>query len=307
MNRQPAAVSVGHFCLDTVCIADGFPSENTSQHVDFAGKQGGGAAAQAIVTFQRLGGKAGYAGVLGSDDIGTWLLNDLETEGVDHSFVTRENGYSSFSFVCSNRRNASRTLFNYHDKLPKINFTRDLINYIGHARYLHLDGTMYENARTAAEIARRHGVLVSLDGCSPQKDNRLNRELIKLTDILITNADYPCAIMEDENRERAIRQLAKLGPKTFITTLGEDGYIAYINDELVHYPAYRIDPVDTTGAGDAFHGAFLRALDLNFDFEKALRFSGAVSAIVCKAIGGRDGIPDLKKALEFMTANEGIF
>jgi ribokinase len=304
MNSPPAAVSIGHFCLDTICIADGFPPENTSKHIDFAGKQGGGAAAQAIITFQRLGGKAGYAGVLGTDDTGTWLLEDLKTEGVDHSFVTREKGYSSFSFICSNRRNASRTLFNYHDKLPAIKFTRALTNYIGRARYLHLDGTMYENARKAAEIARRHGVLVSLDGCSPQKDKLLNRELIKLTDILITNADYPCVIMEDENRERAIGQLAKLGPKTFITTLGEDGCIAYTGGELVHYPAYRIDPVDTTGAGDAFHGAFLRALDLNFDFEKAVRFSSAVSAIVCKNIGGRKGIPDLEKALEFMAANE---
>jgi sugar/nucleoside kinase (ribokinase family) len=304
MIRQPSAVAIGHFCVDTIGIADGFPGENTSSHIDFTGKQGGGAAAQAIVAFQRLGGNAGYAGVLGTDDVGTWLLEDLEKEGVDHSFVTRAEGYSSFSFVYSNRRNASRTLFNYHDTLPAIQFTPDLTAYISRARYLHLDGTMYENSLRAAEIARRHGVLVSLDGCSPQRDNRLNRELIKLTDILITNADYPCKVMEDENRERALRQLAKLGPGTLISTLGGNGCIALVNDEMVSYPAFPIEPVDTTGAGDAFHGAFLRALDLNFDFEKAVRFSGAVSALVCKTLGGREGIPDIKRTMDFMRLNK---
>jgi sugar/nucleoside kinase (ribokinase family) len=303
MKTQPAVLGIGHFCMDTIGAAEGFPAENTSVHIDFAGKQGGGAAAQAVVAFRRLGGEAGYAGVLGTDDTGTWLLEDLEKEGVDHSFVTREAGYSSFSFVYSNKRGASRTLFNYHDTLPAIAFTPELEDHIGGARYLHLDGTMYENALRAAEIAARRGVLVSLDGCSPQKDNRLNRELIKLTDILITNAEYPCRVMEDENRERALRRLARLGPGTIIATLGADGCAALVNDEVVYYPAYPIEPVDTTGAGDAFHGAFLRALDLNFDFEKAVRFSSAVSALVCKTLGGRKGIPNLEETLDFMAAH----
>jgi sugar/nucleoside kinase (ribokinase family) len=132
--------------MDTVCTVEGFPPENSSKHMEFVGKQGGGAASQTIVTFQRLGGSTGYIGVPGTDDIGTWLLEDLKNEGVDISFVTREEGISSFSFVCSNKCNASRTLFNYHDKLPGIQFTKDMVEYISRTHYLHLDGTMYGNA-----------------------------------------------------------------------------------------------------------------------------------------------------------------
>jgi ribokinase len=269
--------------------------------MDFMGKQGGGPASQAIVTFQRLGGDAGYAGVLGNDDNGTWLLKDLKKEGVDVSFVTQAEGYNNFSFVCSNKRNASRTLFNYHDRLPALEFTQALASYIGHARYLHLDGTMYQNARAAAETARKQGgVRVSLDGCSPQKDNILNRELIQLTDILITNETYPCRIMEDDNRERALREMAKLGPSIVIATLGEKGCTALVKGEFVQYPAYKIKPVDTTGAGDVFHGAFLRALDLNYEFEKAIQFASAVAAISCQALGGRNGIPDFQTTMAFI-------
>lgn len=146
MSGHPTALSIGHLCMDTVCTVEGFPPENSSKHMEFVGKQGGGAASQAIVTFQRLGGSTGYIGVPGTDDIGTWLLEDLKNEGVDISFVTREEGISSFSFVCSNKCNASRTLFNYHDKLPGIQFTKDMVEYISRTHYLHLDGTMYGNA-----------------------------------------------------------------------------------------------------------------------------------------------------------------
>jgi sulfofructose kinase len=110
--------------------------------------------------------------------------------------------------------------------------------------------------------------------------------------------------MEDDNLKRAIIQLAKIRTGILISTLGEKGYIVFNHGELISYPAYHIEPVDTTGAGDAFHGAFLRALDLHFDFDKAIRFSSAVSAIACQTPGGRSGIPDLKTTMDFMAARE---
>jgi sulfofructose kinase len=71
-----------------------------------------------------------------------------------------------------------------------------------------------------------------------------------------------------------------------------------------YIPGERVNAVDTTGAGDAFHGAFLRALDLGFDVDAAIKFSSAVAAISCLSLGGRNGIPNLQSTLAFMEKNK---
>ncbi len=306
MNSQsfvssPTAVAVGHLCADTICVVDGFPPENTSKHIDLVDKQAGGGASQAIVAFSRLGGWGGYLGNLGSDDTGTYLLEGLKQEKVDTRHVSFEDGMSSFSFVCVNSRNASRTLINYHDRLPSIKFTPSIEQYIKDATYLHLDGTQYENAITAAEIAKAAGTTISLDGSSVQKDNQKNIALAKMADILITSEVYPCKIMEDDSLERALLQMSKWGSRILIATLGEKGSVAVVKGELVYFPTYsEIEPVDTTGSGDVFHGAFLRALELGYTLDSAIKFSSAVSSINCMHLGGRTGIPTFSETLQFM-------
>lgn len=297
-------IAIGHLCADNVCVVDGFPPENTSKHIDQVDKSAGGGASQAAVAFSRLGGNAAYIGVVGNDDTGTYLLEGLDEEKVSRSFVERRDGISAFSFVCVNSRNASRTLINYHDRLGPIVFSPEAEAFIGKARFLHLDGTMYTDAINAAGIARRLGVTVSLDGSSMQKDNSLNRELAAMADILIMNESYPCRLMEDENTERAMREISRWGAGILITTLGEKGCLAYHEGEFIHFPAFHIEPVDTTGAGDVFHGAYLRALELGMDLAHCVRFASAVSSINCLSLGGRRGIPDIDQVNKFISDNE---
>ena len=299
-SHYPAAVAIGHLCADTICILDGFPQENTSIHIREVDNQSGGAASQAIVAFSRLGGKAGYIGVLGRDPAGEYVLSEINKENVDTSCVQWAEGSSAFSFVFVNSTNASRTLFNYHEHVPPISFDMKLEDYLAHATYLHLDGTMYENAFRTATIAKKHRVLVSLDGCSMQKDNKLNLDLAKMADILIMNEFYPCRLMEDDNRERALLEIAKFGAQIVISTLGEEGCLLVDHGVVKKYPAFHITPVDTTGAGDVFHGGFLRALDLGYDLDNSIRFASAVSAINCLSIGGRKGIPTLRETHAFI-------
>lgn len=300
----PTAVAVGHLCVDTICLMDGFTDENTSKHIEEVDQQAGGGASQAMVAFSRLGGNAGYLGVLGNDSNGDYLLDGLKEERVDVSLVHRAQGTSAFSFVCVNRLNASRTLHNFHDRLPALQFKQDEQDYITQARFLHLDGTMYANAVKAAAIARENHVTVSLDGSSMQKDNQLNINLAKMADILIMNEHYPCRLMEDDNRERALLRIARFGARIVISTLGEKGCVAVVDGQIVRFGAYHVEAVDTTGAGDVFHGAFLRALELGFPLEQAIRFSSAVSAIKCLSPGGRRGIPDFDRTMRFINTHE---
>lgn len=302
--NHPVAVAVGHVCSDTLCVLDGFPKENTSNRIQDTDRQSGGGASQAIVAFARLGGNAGYLGVLGDDSNGDFVFEGLQQEHVDTSHVVRAHGQNAFSIVCVNRNNASRTLINYHDRLPALAFSQDQVEYICGATYLHLDGSKYENAIRAAHIAKQGKVTVSLDGSSMQKDNKLNIDLAKLADILIMNEVYPCRLMEDNNRERALLEIAKWGAEVVVSTSGEEGCLAVVDGKVISFPAYRVEAIDTTGAGDVFHGAFLRACDLQYPFHEAIRFSSAVSAINCMSLGGRRGIPSLHQTLQFMAEHE---
>ena len=299
----PSAIAIGHLCADTICVLDGFPQENTSIHIREVDKQSGGGASQAIVAYSRLGGKSGYIGVLGSDPVGEYVFSEIRKENVDTSFVQWAEGRSAFSFVFINSNNASRTLFNYHENVPPINFNLKLEDYIAHSAYIHLDGTMFENAYNAAVLAKKLRIKVSLDGSSMQKDNKQNIKLAKMADILIMNELYPCRLMEDENRERALLEIAKFGAEVVISTSGEKGCLLVDQGVVKKYPAFNITPLDTTGAGDVFHGGFLRAMDLGYNLDHSIRFASAVSAINCLSIGGRKGIPTLQETLEFINEN----
>ena len=300
-QKFPSAVAVGHLCSDTICVVDGYPPENTSKHIDFVDKQAGGGASQAIVAYSRLGGYGGYIGNLGNDDVGLYLLEGLETEHVDVRHVSRKEGMSAFSFVFVNSQNASRTLINYHDQLPAIVYTPEVEQYIANATYLHLDGTNYENAMQAALIAKRMGTIVSLDGSSLQKDNAKNRELAKMADILITSEVYPCIVMEDDNLERALLKMSNWGARIVMATLGKNGSVAIVDGKLKYFPTFsEVTPVDTTGCGDVFHGAFLKGLELGYDFGENVRFASAVSSINCMHLGGRNGIPSYSQTIEFI-------
>jgi len=300
-RAQPDTIGIGHLCYDHISLIDGYPPEDTSRHIDEMFNQPGGAASQAIAAVARLGGSAGYLGNLGDDDVGRYLYSDCVSEGIDVSQVRLiPGGVTSTSYVFVNSRNASRTLFTYHDKLPAYSFDKAAEAYIGGAKCIHLDGTMYDNAMTAARIARERQVLVSLDGCSPQKDNDKNLALVALTDILIMNEAYPCRLMDEDDREQALLRIAELGPKVVISTSGEKGCLLARGGAIERFPAYTIEPVDTTGAGDVFHGAFIFGMLKGYAIEDTIKFASAVSAINCMSIGGRNGIPSFEQVRRFM-------
>lgn len=136
-----------------------------------------------------------------------------------------------------------------------------------------------------------------------QEDNGKNWELASLADILIANEKYPRRLTGKDSVEEALAVMAKLGPKVLASTAGSRG-CWYVRDGRVeHLPAFEIRAVDTTGAGDTFHGAFLACWLTRPDPEYCLRFASAAAALKCLKRGGRAGIPDRTAAEAFLRQN----
>ena len=136
-----------------------------------------------------------------------------------------------------------------------------------------------------------------------QEDNEKNWELASLADILIANEKYPRRLTGKDSVEEALAVMAKLGTKVLASTAGSRG-CWYVRDGCVkHLPAFEIRAVDTTGAGDTFHGAFLACWLTRPDPEYCLRFASAAAALKCLKRGGRAGIPDRAAAEAFLSRN----
>lgn len=295
---------IGHCCQDNICVVEQYPREDGSTHIlAMDDTQGGGAVGTAMVAASRLGARAGVIANLGDDPAGGRIQEGFRREGVNTELIRRiPGGRSSISYVMVNPSNGSRTKFPFRDQLPGLEMTEEIGNALAGARILHLDGTRYENAIKAARLAKDLGLTISLDACSMELENGKNWELASMAHILIANEKYPKGLTGQSSPEEALIRMAKrgLGPRMLAFTAGNRG-CWYVKDGCVkHLPAFEIRAVDTTGAGDTFHGAFLACWLTRPEPEFCLRFASAAAALKCLKRGGRAGIPNRAEVEEFM-------
>lgn len=286
-------VGVGHICQDHLCVVDAYPPEDGSTRISQIHVQGGGAVATAMVAAARLGCDAALVGHLGADAVGDEIVAELVSEGVDVAALERLADVRSLvSYIMIDPVRGTRTKFPLRDTLPPIAWSAVQRETLLGAKVLHLDATHYENALTAAVLARSNGVLVSLDGSTRQPDNDLNRHLVSVTDILITNAVYPELVTGAPTLQGALLELSRWGPAIVMATVGADGVYAVVDGAVRHYPAFRVNVVDTTGAGDVFHGAFLTAQLRGLELDECITAAQYAAGRKCGRLGGRTGIPD---------------
>jgi sugar/nucleoside kinase (ribokinase family) len=124
--------------------------------------------------------------------------------------------------------------------------------------------------------------------------------LIQEIDFLITSSRFPTLCTGISDQKEAFLELQKQIHGFLCTTLGPSGAMAWVNGDFLHAEGFKVKALDTTGAGDVFHGGFIYGLLQNWEVEKTLRFANAVAALKCLDLGGRRGIPTLEKTQPLM-------
>ena len=163
---------------------------------------------------------------------------------------------------------------------------------------MHLDGHHLTAAIKAATIARENGVKVSLDagGAYPGIE-----KLLPLVDFLIPSEEFARKVTgQDDVRKAASILFKQYGPEFVIITQGSKGGLIYDGKDYSSYRAFEVDAVDTNGAGDVFHGAFVAAYVKGMDIMNATNFASAVAAIKCTKIGAREGAPTYEETMDFL-------
>ena len=293
-------IGLGQACLDFLGRLKLYPEEDGKCELLDLHIQCGGPASTALVTLSRLGIQTSFLGSISDDHFGSEIVKGLKQEKVDSTYLKITPGYTSqFAFIAITQAGANRTVFWHRGSVPHLRAADVDLSPFSKAKILHLDGLMIEACVEAARQARKRGLSVVMDA-GTMRDG--SRELVSLVDVLIASEDFAEPLVgRGAPPENVLAALRQLGPKEVIITRGSKGSIGLSGDELFFQKAFSIDSVDTTGAGDVYHGGYIYGLLQGWDVPECMRFASATAALKCREIGARKGIPLLEEIKEFLS------
>ena len=296
-------IGLGIACVDVVLRVRDMPRWDDPNVLSRFALADGGPAGTACVVASKLGAQTGFVDTFGNDDMGTIKRGKLEEAGVDLSrAVFREAPEDHIVIVYVNEATGDRTFSFLPEFLSMPVLPEELDrDYLTSAQYLHLDCWHVEAALQAARWMREAGKTVVLDASAtgqPIPDPL--RKLVSKTDILISGSGFGAMLTGHKDLWQAGLAILELGPRVAVQTEGADGSYTVTREEQFHTPAFKVDVIDTTGAGDTFHGAYLAGLVKGWDCRKIAEFSSAVAAIHSTVLGNRKGIPSMGEVESFL-------
>jgi ribokinase len=265
----------------------------------------GGKGANQAVAARRLGAEVRLIGCVGDDDAGAAMRRALEEQGIGVEGVVTAPGVASGTaliFVDREGHNQIGVAPGANHRLtvetaragePSIEWAQVLVSQLE---------VPVPVVRWALETARRHGVPTVLN---PAPVQELSDELLGLVTYLTPNAGEVAAltgieVSDLDSGRRAAARLCERGVGTVIITLGEEGALVYDGATAVHFEAFPIEAVDTTGAGDAFNGALAVGLSAGGSLEQVIPLASAAAALTCTRRGAQDALPDRADVERFL-------
>ena len=303
MNPDFDVLGIGLNATDTLILIPEYPPYAGKIAFDREILSPGGQVASAVVACARLGLRARYIGTVGDDLRGDVQRQSLDGTGVDTSgLIVRKGCANQTAYILIDQRTGERTVLWQRPDGLKLNPDDILAEDIWGARLLHIDGYDTEAAAKAAGIARKAGIPVSLDVDTIYPDFEA---VLSNVDYLMASSVWPAKWTGESDCFVALARLQQeYGFTVSAMTLGEYGSMALFEGEYHYAPAFQVHCADTTGAGDAFHGAFCYAMLQGMPMRRALDFSNAAAALNCTAIGARGNIATLAEVETLLDLSE---
>jgi len=274
---------IGHASYDLVFSVGHHPAEDEKIFADALLACGGGPAANAAVMVARLGFTASFAGYLGHDLYGEKHYQELVEQGIDTHLIVRGLSPTPLSTILV-KPDGKRALINYKGQTQAL--PAEALDFSGtRPKTILFDGHEPHVSLALAQRARQYRIPTVLDAGSVHEGTLA---LMGLVDYLACSEKFACQLAGDE--EKGLSRLAKISPAVVIT-LGERGLIWQRGSERGALPAFPVQAIDTTGAGDAFHGAFAAAVAAGMNWPETLRYASAAGALCCTQTGARQGLP----------------
>ncbi|MDR0655137.1 MAG: carbohydrate kinase family protein [Treponema sp.] len=300
MDKRLDIIGIENLIMDFAYLINKIPVTDSFSTLEDYLWQSGGNVSSAIVAASRLGAICGMIGMVGDDPFGDFCVNDMKMHNVDVSHIRISPKSSTTFCICLAEKSTFGRSF-LGNRGTHMDITNDMIDeeFVASARYLHIGVHTQLPILTAVDMARKNGVIVSMDAGGYTPDSE---KLIPKIDILIMSEMYYDKLFTTKDYKKNCAELLKKGPGIVIVTLGKHGCAGADASGTFEMDALggQTDIIDTTGAGDVFHGGFLYSHLQGWDTKTCARFASAVSYIDCTCLGGRTGIPTRKTVEKFL-------
>jgi len=285
-------LGLGVITVDDLIYVEEYPGPETKLEINTEIRQGGGLTATALVAASRMGAKVAYCAILGENELSHFARQELENEGVDCTQIfIRAKARPIHSTIIVDLRNGHRTILYSTEgvtyPLPE-DITDDLINS---CRVLFVDNYPAETAIHSIKIAKKYKIPVVAD-IEENHPNSLTLELLKQADHLIIGKELGMRITGQNKPAAIVKELIHDKHACCIVTAGDQGcWYSEQGGDIIHFPAYRIQAVDTTGCGDVFHGVYAASIAKRNSVSMAIQMATAAASLKATKPGGRSGIP----------------
>ena len=290
---------VGQSAYDITIPVDKYPEENKKYKIHEVVECGGGSCNNAAYLLAKWHDEVYLASTIGKDIYGENIKKELNSIGVNTSFFEEIDGVNTtVSYIINNKENGSRTIIT--NRSPKMHFS-DGFNISLKPDVILLDGNDYE---MSLKVIKENKEAIKIIDAGSLKPGTV--ELSKLCDYVVCSNDFAKEYTKIDfkyDEKDKIRKVYNLLEKDFsgkvIITLESLGSLTKINDQFFLVPSIKVDSVDSTGAGDIYHGAFTYFIANNYDFKEAIRLSNIAGALSVTKIGSKNSMPTLSEVLNY--------
>lgn len=288
---------IGHAAYDITIPVDKYPTENTKNRVSNLVECGGGPSSNGAYLLGKWGMETYFAGIVGDDLYGHRIKKEFESVNVDTTYleISKEHQTTS-SFILANQSIGSRTIFTYRPstmkmKPVKLNFTPDIILFDGQEPELTKEYlNTYPNAISIIDAGRPKEEIIAL---------------AKLSNYVVCSKEFAetiTGITIDYNDNNTLTNLFHKMEEEFkgeiVVTLESKGCLYKYKGVIKMMPSVKVKALDSTGAGDIYHGAFTYGIANKFDYEETVKIANVAGAISVTKIGGRNSVPTKEEMKE---------
>lgn len=291
-------ICVGITVIDYIFKVSKIPNKPIKNFASEYYISGGGNAATAAVALSRAGGDAVFWGSIGDDYNGELILKELSDFGVHTQDVIRiPEARSSVSSILIDK-NGERLITNYTD--PKLISESGMIpiDKLNDANAVLIDFRFYDGAIKVANRAKKIGIPVVLD--ADLTPDGINEEIISKSTHVLFSKPALDEFSRGQPIKSALNSIREINNGWVGVTDGSNGTYWLEDNILKNLPVFKVNTIDTLGAGDVFHGVFALFLAEGKSEEKSIIFASAAASIYCARTNGRESIPNREEIDNFI-------
>lgn len=283
-----------------------------TKRVGHISMKNGGDCLNTAICLAKLGNRVGFAGKIGDDSFGSFLLDTINGYGIGTKGLKVEKDASTSAVIVAINNQGERVFLYYGGTNDSFSYDDVDVSVIDQCKIVHVGGTFLlpgfdgDGAAKLFKLARSKGKLTSMDVTYDTTGRWLSiiKPCLKHLNLFMPSINEAKYITGKEKPEEIAGFLQNEGVEIVVVKLGKDGCYVKDSGKGFYFPAYDVNVVDTTGAGDSFVAGFLTGVSKGWDLEKCAQFASAVSSHCIQQVGATSGIPGYDDIVRFIEENK---